>query len=35
MPGAVLIGDAAGTLNFAKIKGIHQAIRSACCAPNT
>jgi electron-transferring-flavoprotein dehydrogenase len=28
MPGALLIGDAGGTLNFPKIKGIHQAIRS-------
>ncbi|MDQ2070403.1 electron transfer flavoprotein-ubiquinone oxidoreductase [Natronospira bacteriovora] len=28
MPGALLIGDAAGTLNVPKIKGIHQAIRS-------
>jgi electron-transferring-flavoprotein dehydrogenase len=28
MPGAVLVGDAAGTLNVPKIKGIHQAIRS-------
>ncbi len=28
MPGALLIGDSAGTLNVAKIKGIHQAIRS-------
>ena len=28
MPGAMLIGDAAGTLNVPKIKGIHQAIRS-------
>lgn len=27
MPGAMLIGDAAGTLNVPKIKGIHQAIR--------
>jgi electron-transferring-flavoprotein dehydrogenase len=27
MPGAMLIGDAGGTLNFAKIKGVHQAIR--------
>ncbi|MEO8306749.1 MAG: electron transfer flavoprotein-ubiquinone oxidoreductase [Pseudomonadota bacterium] len=27
MPGAVLIGDAGGTLNFPKLKGIHQAIR--------
>ena len=32
MPGALLIGDAGGTLNVPKIKGIHQAIRSACCA---
>jgi electron-transferring-flavoprotein dehydrogenase len=28
MPGAILAGDAGGTLNFAKIKGVHQAIRS-------
>ncbi|HEY2274334.1 MAG TPA: electron transfer flavoprotein-ubiquinone oxidoreductase [Steroidobacteraceae bacterium] len=28
MPGAILVGDAGGTLNFAKIKGVHQAIRS-------
>jgi electron-transferring-flavoprotein dehydrogenase len=28
MPGAILIGDAGGTLNFAKIKGVHQALRS-------
>ena len=27
MPGAMIVGDAAGTLNFPKIKGIHQAIR--------
>ncbi|MEO0974706.1 MAG: electron transfer flavoprotein-ubiquinone oxidoreductase, partial [Pseudomonadota bacterium] len=27
MPGAMLIGDAAGTLNVPKIKGIHQAMR--------
>jgi electron-transferring-flavoprotein dehydrogenase len=27
MPGAMLIGDAGGTLNVPKIKGIHQAIR--------
>ena len=27
MPGALLVGDAGGTLNFLKIKGIHQAIR--------
>ena len=32
MPGAMLIGDAAGTLNMPKIKGIHQAIRSGMCA---
>src|SRR5580704_59129 len=32
MPGALLIGDAAGTLNMPKIKGIHQAIRSGVCA---
>ncbi len=32
MPGGLLIGDAAGTLNVAKIKGIHQAIRSGMCA---
>jgi len=28
MPGALLIGDAAGTLDAARIKGIHQAMRS-------
>ncbi|MBT8144355.1 MAG: electron transfer flavoprotein-ubiquinone oxidoreductase, partial [Gammaproteobacteria bacterium] len=27
MPGAMLIGDAAGTLNVPKIKGVHMAIR--------
>jgi electron-transferring-flavoprotein dehydrogenase len=32
MPGALLIGDAGGTLNFVKIKGIHQAIRSGTLA---
>ncbi|MEN9705282.1 MAG: hypothetical protein RLZZ393_1161 [Pseudomonadota bacterium] len=32
MPGALLVGDAAGTLNFPKIKGIHQAIRSGMLA---
>ncbi|HEY3731621.1 MAG TPA: electron transfer flavoprotein-ubiquinone oxidoreductase [Steroidobacteraceae bacterium] len=32
MPGALLIGDAAGTLNVPKIKGIHQAIRSGIAA---
>ncbi len=32
MPGAMLVGDAAGTLNFPKIKGIHQAIRCGMLA---
>jgi len=32
MPGAVLIGCAAGTLNVPKIKGIHQALRSGMLA---
>ena len=32
MPGAMLIGDAGGTLNVPKIKGIHQAIRSGMLA---
>ena len=32
MPGALLLGDAGGTLNFAKIKGIHQAIRGGMLA---
>src|SRR6516225_9055246 len=32
MPGAILVGDAGGTLNFAKIKGAHQAIRSGALA---
>ena len=32
MPGALLAGDAAGTLNFPKIKGIHQAIRCGTLA---
>src|SRR5580658_7958761 len=32
MPGAILIGDAGGTLNLAKIKGVHQAIRSGALA---
>jgi electron-transferring-flavoprotein dehydrogenase len=32
MPGAALIGDAGGTLNVFKIKGIHQAIRSGMLA---
>ncbi len=32
MPGALLVGDAGGTLNMPKIKGIHQAIRSGATA---
>jgi electron-transferring-flavoprotein dehydrogenase len=32
MPGAMLIGDTAGTLNVPKIKGIHQALRSGMLA---
>jgi electron-transferring-flavoprotein dehydrogenase len=32
MPGALLVGDAGGTLNVFKIKGIHQAIRSGVLA---
>ncbi len=32
MPGAILAGDAGGTLNTPKIKGIHQAIRSGITA---
>ena len=32
MPGAILIGDAAGTLNVAKIKGVHLAMRSGMLA---
>ena len=32
MPGALLIGDAGGTLNVPKIKGVHQAIRSGTLA---
>lgn len=32
MPGAMLVGDAGGTLNVFKIKGIHQAIRSGVTA---
>jgi electron-transferring-flavoprotein dehydrogenase len=32
MPGAILAGDAGGTLNTPKIKGIHQAIRSGMAA---
>lgn len=32
MPGAVIIGDSAGTLNVPKIKGIHTAMRSGMLA---
>ena len=32
MPGAILIGDTAGLLNVPKIKGTHQAIKSAMLA---
>src|SRR5690606_7008468 len=32
MPGALIVGDAAGMLNVFKIKGIHQAIRSGVLA---
>jgi electron-transferring-flavoprotein dehydrogenase len=32
MPGALLIGDAAGMLNVARLKGVHQAIRSGVLA---
>ncbi len=32
MPGAMLVGDAGGTLNTPKIKGIHQAIRCGMTA---
>jgi electron-transferring-flavoprotein dehydrogenase len=32
MPGAMLVGDAGGTLNTPKIKGIHQAIRCGVTA---
>ena len=32
MPGALIVGDAGGTLNFPKVKGIHQAIRSGVTA---
>jgi electron-transferring-flavoprotein dehydrogenase len=32
IPGAMLIGDAAGTLNFAKIKGAHMALQSGMLA---
>ncbi len=32
MPGAMLVGDAAGTLNVPKIKGVHMALRSGMLA---
>ncbi|HET7395312.1 MAG TPA: electron-transfer flavoprotein:ubiquinone oxidoreductase, partial [Gammaproteobacteria bacterium] len=32
MPGALMIGDAAGTMNVAKIKGVHMALRSGMLA---
>ena len=32
MPGALLIGDDAGTLNVPKIKGVHQALKSGMLA---
>jgi len=32
LPGALLVGDAGGTLNFAKIKGIHQGLRCGMLA---
>jgi electron-transferring-flavoprotein dehydrogenase len=32
MPGAMLIGDSAGTLNVPKIKGVHQAMRCGMLA---
>jgi electron-transferring-flavoprotein dehydrogenase len=32
MPGALLLGDAGGTLNFPKLKGIHQALRCGMLA---
>ena len=32
MPGAILIGDAAGTLNVARLKGIDQAMRCGMLA---
>lgn len=35
MPGALLVGDAAGTLNIAKLKGIHTAIKSGIIAAKT
>lgn len=35
MPGAVLVGDAAGTLNVPKIKGVHTAMQSGMLAAET
>lgn len=35
LPGALLLGDAAGTLNVAKIKGIHTAMASGMIAADT
>jgi electron-transferring-flavoprotein dehydrogenase len=32
MPGALLVGDAAGTLDAARLKGVHQAMRSGMLA---
>ena len=32
MPGAMLVGDAGGTLNVPKIKGVHQAVRAGVLA---
>ena len=32
MPGALLVGDAGGTLNVPKIKGVHQAVRAGVLA---
>jgi electron-transferring-flavoprotein dehydrogenase len=32
MPGALLVGDAGGTLNVPKIKGVHQALRAGTLA---
>src|SRR5690606_3536420 len=32
MPGAMLVGDAGGTLNFPKLKGVHQALRCGVLA---
>jgi len=34
-PGGLLIGDDAGTLNFAKIKGVHTAMKSGMIAAET